>query len=558
MKNSAIKETTEIVNDYLEVVYNRRNGNSIDMIYLAFQKLLNGSYDKYNIKNHNELGKPEGPSITDLQKKLSKVNELSQNRKQFGVYYTPKDVTSYIIVNSFLNYIFPNNSKMFSYEDGCQQLLDRPMELKDLIFSKVVFDPTSGAGEFLINAFKIKIRLLSKIKDDVTDEDYLSILSTIKGNDIDEDSTDICKIRMLIEVSNYIPDERIVEAAKILNSNFTNQDFVIVDEKKITRSDIILGNPPYVEYSKVEIRPSNNFGNIYADVVKNSILSLKRNGVFGLVVPLSYVSTSRMQKIRNFVEENTKKQFILSFADRPDCLFTGVHQKLCLIFGVKSKATHSIYTSNYKHWYKSERKKLLNGCSITENSFRHDGFIPKIGNEIENSIFRKIFTSTDDNIYQMSKNYNNTKSVFLNMRATFYIKAFSFNPGSKEYKEFEFNEDHHGFIMSLLNSSLYFLFWSIVSDCWHITTKELKHMHVPNVEIEVQKFNRLAKNLEEKLEETKKYIGTKQTDYEYKHKECFAEIDEIDNALASIYDLTQEELNYVKTFAKKYRVGTDI
>lgn len=106
----------------------------------------------------------------------------------------------------------------------------------------------------------------------------------------------------------------------------------------------------------------------------------------------------------------------------------------------------------------------MNGCSIIENKFRHDGFIPKIGNEIENNIFRKIFTNAERNIYQLSNNTSGNE-LYLNMRATFYIKAFSFNPDSNEYKKFVFNDSYRNFILCLLNSSLYFLFWTIISDC---------------------------------------------------------------------------------------------
>jgi hypothetical protein len=68
-------------------------------------------------------------------------------------------------------------------------------------------------------------------------------------------------------------------------------------------------------------------------------------------------------------------------------------------------------------------------------------------------------------------------------------------------------------------------------------------------------FKSLYNSLEQRLEQTKSYIGTKQSDYAYKHKECKAEIDMIDDALQSIYGLTDEELTYVKEFALKYRMS---
>jgi hypothetical protein len=51
------------------------------------------------------------------------------------------------------------------------------------------------------------------------------------------------------------------------------------------------------------------------------------------------------------------------------------------------------------------------------------------------------------------------------------------------------------------------------------------------------------------------FVGTKQVDYEYKHKSCKDIIDEIDNELAKIYNLSQTQLEYIKNFGLKYRLG---
>ena len=61
--------------------------------------------------------------------------------------------------------------------------------------------------------------------------------------------------------------------------------------------------------------------------------------------------------------------------------------------------------------------------------------------------------------------------------------------------------------------------------------------------------------LEEKLEQTKVYVGTKQVDYEYKHKECKDIIDEIDSEIAKIYKLSKTQLDYITNFGLKYRLG---
>ena len=522
-------------------------------IFDALHKLLNGNHIKYNIENtiYNNLNL----SDDSFQNILGHINEKTKRRKENGVYYTPNDVSKYIIANAFINRFIEDNNKTHNFNDCIEILRDLNNEDKEkLLFDTQVIDPTCGTGEFLVNVFEMKYILLENKK---SDENILNIVATIFGNDIDEESNDIAKIRMFFFIANKLANRNsLLKLAEILKGQFYNIDFVLRNKNIKKKFDIIVGNPPYVEYGKYSEKEKlkNKFGNIYADVIKNSIDMLKDKGIIGYIIPLSYISTNRMKTIREYVIKNMKKQFILNFADRPDCLFNGVHQKLNILISQKGNEKHKIFTSNYKHWYKYEREKLLNGREVIECIPCSEQFIPKIGNIVENNIFNKVYTCSDNNIYDF-QNSNASKKIFLNMRACFWIKAFSFNPGSKEYKEFCYDDDKFYFIECLLNSSLFWLYWTMMSDCWHITKKELKSFYVPENIIETKKFKELAEKLEEKLEKTKKYVGTKQVDYEYKHKCCKDIIDKIDNELAIVYNLSNKELNYIKSFAINYRVG---
>lgn len=59
----------------------------------------------------------------------------------------------------------------------------------------------------------------------------------------------------------------------------------------------------------------------------------------------------------------------------------------------------------------------------------------------------------------------------------------------------------------------------------------------------------------DKLEETKVFVGTKQTDYEYKHRECLAEIHAIDDYINEQFGLTKNESEYIKGYALRYRTS---
>lgn len=521
--------------------------------------LLNGNYVKYDIDN--TIFNIENKNLSDdsFQHILSHINEKSVKRKSNGVYYTPYDVSKYIICNSFITKMIKENNKTHNFDDGVDLLSNMSnRKINELLYKISVIDSACGSGEFLINTFELKYEILSNATD-ATDKKILKICETIFGNDIDDESSDISKIRLYFYILDKLKNKSSYsKLAEIIKNNFTNCDFISECDKLNRTYDIIVGNPPYVEYGKYSQKEKliNNFGNVYADFIKNSIYILNDNGVIGYIIPLSYTATARMSKIREYVAINTKKQFILNFADRPDCLFDGVHQKLNILIIQKGKEKNRIYTSNYKHWYNEERKQLLNGREVRLCKYNFDEFIPKIGNKIEESIFDKVLCKNKNNIYDIQD--LNGEELYLNMRACFWIKCFSFNPGSNEYKKFVFDESKYHFILCLLNSSLFWLYWTIMSDCWHITSKELKMFKVNTNKIDTEKFKKLAEKLETKLEDTKKYIGSIQVDYEYKHKLCKDVINQIDDELKDVYSLTDDELDYIKSFALKYRIGGEV
>lgn len=537
---------------------NENSTHRREYILQALHIILNGDFVKYAFDGN--IFSEEfaiNMSSDNFQNVLSKLNEKQNRRKKDGVYYTPKDVTRYLIVNSF--YCFANSNNIKIHNDA--ECIDNIENLSDDKIKKIlistIFDPTCGAGEFLVSALELKIDITEKQYMRLTDDKYINAINTIYGNDIELESIEISKIRLFFTLLPKIKNNKnLIKVAHILNSNLTVHDFVIMDKTNFGQYDIIIGNPPYVEYGKLANKPIHNYGNIYADVLHNSSLLLNRNGVMGFVIPISYVSTTRMRKIRMYLNERVSKQFILNYADRPDCLFSSVHQKLSLFIGCNIDQELEIFTSGYNYWYKAERKELLNGCVLTKSPYDRNDFIPKIGGAIELSIFNKIINLSNTSILDMQeREINENSCIYLNMRGCFWMKAFSFNPGSSEYKEFKFSKEIQPYILCLLNSSLFFMFWIIVSDCWHITSKELMLFKVVTKNVDVNIYTTLAQNLENKLERTKEYIGTKQIEYAYKHKDCKDEIDKIDASLQTIYNLTNEELTYIKNFGLKYRMG---
>lgn len=532
-----------------------RYGNRIayaNAILEAVRELFHNHCDDYNLPQvlTNHTLSPE-PKDDDFQESLSKINEKEARRKKEGVYYTDRDVTEFLAVNTLLHFVVSSESKVYGF-DKASKMLDRlDANLKRRLIIATTLDPTCGTGEFLLSVLGIKIRLCQHLNE-IRPED---ISRSIYGNDIESQSTEITKLRVFfLLIDSYAEELNVLQISHNLNQNFTNVNAVVYDKKTFGIKDIVIGNPPYVEYRYFNGNPQFSYGNIYADVLHHSVDTLPDNGIMAFVIPLSYISTIRMSSLRNYIMQNTNKQIVMNFADRPDCLFSCVHQKLSIIIAQKNSEFEGILTSSYNYWYQSERKLLFDNIALWRTNVNNDAYWPKVGNKTDNSIYSKFLKMKGDDILHFTSS-ELTKGIQINTRGCFWMKAFTRDMKSNSYSTYAVPSSLYSFAYCLVNSSLFFLLWIIISDGWHITNKELSFIKFPKVIGEESTWSNLASRLEEKLEKTKVFVGTKQVDYEYKHKSCKDIIDEIDNELAKIYKLSQTQLEYIKNFGLKYRLG---
>ena len=94
--------------------------------------------------------------------------------------------------------------------------------------------------------------------------------------------------------------------------------------------DIIIGNPPYVEYSKVKKENIRFVATRQKTVVISTPLSqsdrlklIVKQGSFGFIVPISLVCTQRM-KTQDYIQEQCHLAWFSNYAERPSKLFEGL------------------------------------------------------------------------------------------------------------------------------------------------------------------------------------------------------------------------------------------
>lgn len=546
----------------------------------------------YAISKFSFLLKDVIIDMHELEKVLGNVLEKHINRKATGSYYTPDDTTKYIAWNTiFLSLIskcgtnLQNHLKEYFDINSISELLNKKTDIKTLIELSIsilndaeikelknnlmnfkVIDPTCGSGAFIISAFECLEIIYTLLNGN--NVNYESILENIYGLDISSEAIQLTKVRLVIKLASL--NSKIHNFNHIFNNHFVIENALIGSDYVINepgydwknfgdRFDCIIGNPPYIE-SKANTYSNfitNKCGNLYAHIIERSCNVVKQNGFISFIVPLSFVSTQRMEIARKYLENNSYAVYYSTYADRPGCIFSGVHQRLVIFFAQMGEGTSTnIYTSKYNYWYKEERENLFNSIEYYPNKF--SGLLPKIGNETEEIIYSKL---KKDNLSINSYITSDSKfPLYLSTRIGFWPKVFNQNRfSSKEYKTlYTKSEEEQMIILAILNSSTFYFYWVLSSDCWHLTNSTLNSFKVELSKLsnsERIKIIQLSKDLLEDLEKNKKYIGSKQTEYEYKHKYSKSIIDKIDDNIANIFGLSNIEVEYIKRYTEKYRTN---
>ncbi len=161
--------------------------------------------------------------------------------------------------------------------------------------------------------------------------------------------------------------------------------------------DVIVGNPPYVEYRKVEVTyrvqgfSTLACGDLYAYVLERSVVLFSSVGRLGMIVPVSIVSTDGFDILRDVLTSNGEN-WNVSFAERPAKLFSGVEKRLTIWLAHHAQ-NRALFTSQYHRWYSEERENLFALITYAgySSSARLVGTsISKIGSGKEKGILEKL------------------------------------------------------------------------------------------------------------------------------------------------------------------------
>ena len=339
--------------------------------------------------------------------------------------------------------------------------------------------------------------------------------------------------------------------------------------------DVIIGNPPYVVYTKKNSELGKaiadiyklsgyktlNCNNLYAFVIERSINILSAHKRFGMIVPLSFGAAKNMSSLRSLFADECC--YVSSYEIRPSKLFDGAKgaEQRLNIFISHYTDTPSIKTTNVLRW-NADQRNLLFKCIHFEDSFINER-IWRISSKIEASIYKKYITNKSL-LYEINhdmKHCIHYRSAGLRYWIIFVRNGFNTESASNKNKGFD-SAIKADYYMSALNSNLYWWYYSLNYDMFNQTDANILDFQLSyNEKIGINLF---AKILEEDLDKNKTLLVTNKKDgdtnvsYAYNKKLSKSIIDKIDKALAEHYGFNEEELDFIINYDIKYRMGDEL
>ncbi len=369
---------------------------------------------------------------------------------------------------------------------------------------------------------------------------------------------------------------------------------------KSNKFDVVIGNPPYVEYTKKDKKTKKSVkdryrikgyrteecDDLYAFFLERCQELISTTGGFGMIVPVSVVSTDGFKTLRKIMLEPHATNWILNFAERPSKLFSGVEKRLTIWIAKheKEKGEKKTFVSRYRRWF-SEERNLVNKdrdglfSNIEFTTFDKDDAlvadsIPKIGTEVERAIVRKLKERTTIGT-RLAKTGRDV--IFYTRKLRYFVQFFDFIPKindakGKRVEPSELKEvvprtaRDRAALLCCLNSSLFFWFFTAFSDVRNINRREIEWFRFGLDDLSQEsadKLTTLSKRLMDDFNEHSRFLTNnykkygKMTIQSFQPRLSKPVIDEIDRAIAPHYQLSPEELDFIISFDYKYRMGQD-
>ena len=376
-----------------------------ELLYRHTLKL--STYDFESQVDVNILGHIFEHSLNEIESVNAEIegtdfDKQKTKRKKDGVFYTPKYITKYIVDNTIGKLCTEKKLELGiideEYAKGRKNrqtttIIKLDQQLKDYrewLLDLTICDPACGSGAFLNQALDFLIRehtYLDELNKQLfggffvfPDIENQILEHNIYGVDLNEESIEIAKLSLWLRTAQ--PKRKLTS----LNNNIKCGNSLI-DSKTIAGDkafnwkeqfpevfakggfDVIIGNPPYVFARDNFRQEEKDFFvskyvsakyqiNTYLLFIEKSVYLIKDNGIYGLIIPNSWLMMYSGEGLRKFLLETNKINQIINLAGFS---FETANVETVILLAEKESSkkenTVQILLNNGNEFYLSHTKK---------------------------------------------------------------------------------------------------------------------------------------------------------------------------------------------------------
>lgn len=343
------------------------------------------------------------------------IEKQSTKRKKDGVFYTPKYITKYIVDNTIGKLCIDKKAEIKIIEEDYFSDKKRTKATKQPLFEKLttyrnwllqitICDPACGSGAFLNQALDFLIQehkyideLQAKLFGDamvLSDVEKSILENNLYGVDLNEESVEIAKLSLWLRTAQ--PNRKLNDLNNNIKcGNSLIDDVAVAGDKafnwqtafpKIFEKggfDVIIGNPPYVfardnfkqeekDFFVKEYVSAKYQINTYLLFIEKTVHILKENGIYGLIIPNSWLMMYSGEGLRKFLLETNKLNQIINLAGYS---FESANVETVILLAekeiIKNENTIQILLNNGNEFYYSHSKQQMEFAS-------NDGFEFKV------------------------------------------------------------------------------------------------------------------------------------------------------------------------------------
>ena len=287
-----------------------------------------------------------------------------------------------------------------------------------------------------------------------------------------------------------------------------------------------------------------------------------------MIIPISISTSGGYKSLRDCIITDNECSYFAHFSNRPGQLFEGAQNRLTIWLSSAANGHNQHYATKYMRWdaKNGERGALFNILQYC-SARMIDGVVCKVGSTTPTMIMNKVSNRTK---LSMSLSSIGNHAVYWirvpGYFCQFFRKQLMAYPISGEPRprgemlsvRFD-SEVLANAALAILNSSLFYLYFSALTDTRHINPSDVRMFPIGLMQMNqelLKKFTKEAKKLIANYRDHMGYVNKSGLKIESINSlESKPIIDEIDELLAKHYGFTEEELDFIINYDIKYRMG---